>query len=139
MKYTYSSQTLAYLALMLSLGVLFLGCGGDIHTQKATHLQRGEAYVAKEKYQEASIEFTNAMKLDPKDAQVHYKLALAYLKQGTLPQLQQAFQALQASVALDPSLLEAQLKMGELYLLDNRFDEAQAQATLVLQRDPHNV
>jgi Tfp pilus assembly protein PilF len=41
-----------------------------------------------ESMQEAVIEFTNVLKLDPKDARVHYKLALAYLKQGDLPHLQ---------------------------------------------------
>jgi len=116
------------LALLPCLLLLSYGCGGDAQSKKAAHMQRGEAYVAKEKYAEAIIEFSNAVKLDPKEAQAHYKLALAYLKQGGLPQMHAAFQALQTSVVLDPSLTDAQLKVGEFYLLDKKYDEAQAQA-----------
>ena len=110
-----------------------------MQAKKAAHMQRGDTYFAKEKYQEAVIELTNALKLDPKDARVHYKLALAYLKQGDLQHLQKAFHALEQSVALDPSLTDAQLKLGQLYLLANKFDEAQGKATLVLHGDANNV
>src|SRR5262249_22112750 len=93
--------------VLLPFLLLAYGCGGDPQAKKAAHMQKGEAYVVKEKYTEAIIEFRNASKLDPKDAQAYYKLALAYLKQGE-PQMQNAFQALQKSAALDPSLTDAQ-------------------------------
>ena len=93
--------------------------------------------MAQGKYPEAVIEFRHAITLDPKDAQPSYKLALVYLKQGEL-QLPNAFRALQRSVDLDPSLTDAQLKLGECSLLAKKFGEAQARANLVLQRDPNN-
>ena len=120
------SRGYAPLTFLLGLVLIFHGCGGDAQSKKAAHMQRGEAYVAKEKYAEAVIEFSNGVKLDPQDAQVHYKLALAYLKQGGLPQMQAAFQAFQKSVVLNPSLTDAQLKVGEFYILDKKYDEAQA-------------
>src|SRR5262245_59773781 len=129
------SASLVFLPFLL----LAYGCGGDPQAKKAAHMQKGEAYVVKEKYTEAVIEYRNALKLDPKDAQAYYKLALAYLKQGELPQMQNAFQALQKSVDLDASLTDAQLKLGEFYLLAQKFDEAQEKATLVLQNDPNNI
>ena len=139
MLYGYWSRRYAQLALLLGLILIFYGCGDDAQSKKATHMQRGEAYVTTEKYAEAIIEFSNAVKLGPKDAQAHYKLALAYLKQGGMPQMQAAFQALQKSVMLDPSLTDAQLKVGEFYVLDRKYDEAQAQAMLVLQHEPNHV
>src|SRR5262245_57968178 len=133
------SRRLVSLALLPFLVLSSYSCGGDAPAKKAAHMQKGEAYVAKEKYTEAVIEFSNAIKLDPKDAQVYYKLALTYLKQGEGPSLQNAFQALQKSVELDPSLTDAQLKLGELYLLGKKFDEAQEKALLVLQSDANNA
>src|SRR4030095_2764247 len=91
MLYACRSRGHAPLALLLSLLGIFYGCGGDGQAKKAAHMQRGEAYVAKEKYEEDIIEFSNAVKLDPQDATHHYQLALAYLKQGGLPQMQAAF------------------------------------------------
>src|SRR5262245_60817584 len=118
---SYRSRWSGSLALVLCFILLSYGCKGDVQATKAAHMQRGEAYLASEKYVEAVIEFRNAIKLDPQDAQAYYKLALAYLKQDKLPQLQNAFQALQNSVERDPSLTDAQLKLGEFYLLDKKF------------------
>src|SRR5436305_8760870 len=108
------------LVLLSFLLLVAYGCKGDPQAKKATHMQKGEAYVAQAKYTEAVIEFRNAIKLAPKDAQAYYKLALAYLKQGE-PQFRNAFQALQKSVDIDPSLTDAQLKLGEFYLLAKKF------------------
>src|SRR5262249_16052393 len=124
--------------VLLPFLLLAYGCKGDPQAKKAAHMQKGEAYVAQEKYTEAVIEYRNAIQLDPKDAQAYYKLALAYLKQGE-PQLQNAFQALRKSVALDPALINAQLKLGEMYLLAKKYNEAQERANFVLQHDPNNI
>jgi predicted Zn-dependent protease len=61
-----------------------------------------------------------------------------FLKQGELPQLQNAFQALHRSVDLDPTITDAQIKLGEFYVLAKKFDEAQERANLVLQSDPNH-
>src|SRR5215471_13277940 len=127
----WSRQSVSLLLLSFLL-LLAYGCKGDPQAKKAAYMQKGEAYVAQEKYTEAVIEYKNAIKLDPKDAQAYYKLALVYLKQGE-PQLRNAFQALQKSVDLDPALTAAQLKLGEFYLSAQKYDEAQTKANLVLQ------
>ena len=86
------SQYYPLLTLVLLL-VAMSGCRGDIQAKKASHMQKGDAYVATQKYDEAIIEFKNAVQLDPNDAQAHYKLGLAHLKKGGLADLQKAFQA----------------------------------------------
>jgi tetratricopeptide (TPR) repeat protein len=115
------------------------GCSGDTQAKKRAHFQKGEMYLAEERYAEAIIEFKNTVQLDPKDAQAHYKLGLAYLKKGGLPNLQEAFQEIKKSVNLDPNSLQAQLKLGEFYLLSKRFNEAQEKAEHVLQRESNSV
>src|SRR5215467_10794609 len=99
MLYSYCSRGYARLALLPCLFLIFYGCKGDVQAKKASYMQRGEAYVANEKYAEAIIEFRNVIKLDPKDAQAYYKIALVYIKQGGKLPLQNAFGALQQSVA----------------------------------------
>lgn len=126
-------------ACLIFLIPVVSGCGGDAQAKKIAHFQRGNAYFADAKYAEAVIEFKNAIQLNPKDAQAHYKLGLAYLKKGGLSNLQQAFQAFRKSTDLDPKILDPQLKLGELYLLSKRFDKAGEKVTLVLKDEPNHV
>jgi Tfp pilus assembly protein PilF len=84
----------ASLVLVSFLLLIAHGCKGDPQAKKAAHLQKGEAYVAQEKYTEAIIEFRNAIKLDPKDAQAYYKLAQAYLKQAVVLRCGQIYSAI---------------------------------------------
>jgi len=65
------SQRLVHLMLVPCLRLLASGCKGDRQATKAAPMQKGEAYMAQEKYAEAIIEFGNAIKADPQDAQVY--------------------------------------------------------------------
>ena len=114
--HTYVTST-----LLIVLALALSGCGGDAQAKKTAHLQRGDAYFVAENYAAAIIEFKNTLQIDPEDAHAHYQLALTYIKQGGLPNLQKAFQALKKSVDLDPTNLDAQLKLGEFFLLSKRF------------------
>ena len=51
-------------------------------SQKAKHREQAATYFAKGQYHEALIEYKNVAQVDPKDADVHYRLALTYLKLG---------------------------------------------------------
>jgi hypothetical protein len=57
------------------------------------------------------------VQLDPKDADSHYRMALTHLKLGGATNLQGAFAELSRTVELDKTNRDAQLKLGELYLL----------------------
>jgi len=133
---------------ILILGVLFAlyDCERDPQIKKAIHMQKGVAFMAEGKYPEAIIELKNAAQLGPNDAQVYYQLGLAHLQlglarfnQGELADVQHAFRALSRSVQLDANNLDAQLKLGELYLLAKEFTEAQAKAEVILQSAADNV
>jgi len=124
--------------------LLVVGCGGDPPAEQTIHRQRGERYLAEDKYPEAIIELKNATKANPRDAHAFYALATAHLKHGTGEALQEAFFALRKCVELDPHRHEAQLKLSEIYFSINvdgtrRFDQALQHAELVLQDDATNV
>jgi tetratricopeptide (TPR) repeat protein len=110
---------------------------------KAEHLSRGEAYLKDNKYQEASLEFRNAIQIDDRSAQAHWGLARAY--EG-MEQFTQAFEEMQNTIRLDPNNLDARIKLGNYYIVayqrnkDSKYkDEATRLAEEVLQRDPNNI
>ncbi|MDQ6735663.1 MAG: tetratricopeptide repeat protein, partial [Nitrospirota bacterium] len=104
--------------------------------KKAKHRERGLAYYEKAQYQEALIELKNVVQIDPKDGDAHYRLALTYLKLGGLPNLQAAFGELSKTVELDQSNQDAQLKLGEMYLLSQQPAKAREHAEVVLASTP---
>jgi len=110
---------------------------------KAEHVQRGEAYLTEKKFQEASLEFRNAVQIDDKLAQAHWGLARAY--EG-MEQFSQAFEELRSTVALDANNLDARVRLGNYYVLayqqtkDEKLrDEAQRLADEVLQKDANHI
>ena len=136
-----SLRTVASLGILCAFVTLVcFGCDGSSPEAKKTkHRERATSYFGKGQYQEAIIEYKNLAQLDPKDADAHYRLALTYLKLGGLTNLQQAFAEISRTVELDKTNQDAQLKLGELYLLGNEPAKAREQAEIVLVSAPHNT
>ena len=110
---------------------------------KAEHLSRGEAYLKEKKYQDASLEFRNAVQIDDRAAQAHWGLARAYEGAG---QFQQAVEEMQRTIQLDPNNLDARVRLGNYFIAayqQNRDpktkDEASRLADEVLQKDPNHI
>jgi tetratricopeptide (TPR) repeat protein len=133
-----------YYATLLSflLAAIFTiaGCANP-EKAKAEHLAKGEAYLKESKFQEASIEFRNAIQLDDGLAAAHWGLSRAYegLQRGP-----EFFNELKTTVALDPKNLEAKTKLGTLYLAASKRQpelvaEAEKLANEILQRDPNYI
>src|SRR5688572_29915628 len=100
--------------------IVFVEAGCDRSSpeaRKSAHLERAASYVEKKQYQEAIIEYRNVTQADPNDGDAHYRLALVHLKIGGIANLQAAFLELNRSLELDKTNRDAQLKLGELYLL----------------------
>jgi len=110
---------------------------------KAEHLQRGEALLTEKKYQEASLEFRNAVQIDESLAQAHWGLARAYEGMG---QFAQAVDEMRRTAQLDPNNLDARVRLGNYYIVaypqtkdDKVRDEAQRLAKEVLDKDPNHI
>ncbi|MDQ1559711.1 MAG: hypothetical protein QOD32_2771 [Pyrinomonadaceae bacterium] len=135
-----SSVLLAFIVAALAFAAI--ACSNP-EKAKAEHVARGEAYLTDKKFQEASLEFRNAVQIDDKLAQAHWGLARAY--EG-MEQYSQAFEELRRAVALDANNLEARVRLGNYYVLayqqtkDEKLrDEAQRLVEEVLQKDPNNI
>jgi tetratricopeptide (TPR) repeat protein len=114
---------------------------------KAEHVQRGEAYLTEKKFQEASLEFRNAVQIDDKLAQAHWGLARAY--EG-MEQYLQALDELRRTVALDANNLDARVRLGNYYILgyqqtkdektrNDYLSETERLVKEVLDKDPNNI
>jgi tetratricopeptide (TPR) repeat protein len=121
---------------LLVLGILTLSsCSADPAKQKLKHLKSGEQYFKQSKYQEAVVEFRNAVQIDPRSADAHYQLARAYI---SLRNSQGAHRELLETLALDPKNSAAQLQLAALLVTARQYDQAEAAANKVIALEPTN-
>jgi tetratricopeptide (TPR) repeat protein len=128
------------LSLILA-GAVFLGGCTNPAKAKAEHVSKGEAYLKDSKFQEASLEFRNALQIDDQFAQAHWGLARAYEGLLRFPEM---IEELKKTVELDQNNLEARNKLGNYYLAASKgksylVNEAERLAKEVLQKDPNNI
>jgi tetratricopeptide (TPR) repeat protein len=134
------ARSLTFTTLICVLLLACLGCDlSSPEAKKTKHRERAAAYFEKGQYQEAIIEYRNVTQADPSDGDAHYRLALVHLKIGGLSNLQAAFSELNKALELDKTNRDAQLKLGELYLLGNEPAKARKQAEIVLVSAPQNT
>jgi tetratricopeptide (TPR) repeat protein len=127
--------------LTLIAAALFLGACTTPEKAKAQHVARGQALLKDKKFQEASLEFRNALQIDDRLAEAHWGLANAY--EG-LQRFQEAFEEMRQVVELDPNNLDVRVKLGNYYLMGSKqspaaITEAERLAKEVLQKDPHHI
>lgn len=126
----------AFLVIMLFAAVeLLTACHADPNVRKQKYLESGERYSAQGKYQEAVIQFSNALKVDKSYAAAHYALAQAY---EHLSEYGSAYGELARTVNLQPTNYKARIDLGNLLIAAGRIDDAQAQASAVMAAQPNN-
>src|SRR5687767_9302374 len=88
---------------ILLAAIVLSGCTNP-EKAKAEHLSKGEAYLSESKFQEASLEFRNAIQVDDQFAAAHWGLARAYEGLQRFPEM---FDELGKTVNLDKGHLES--------------------------------
>ncbi|NIS74017.1 MAG: tetratricopeptide repeat protein [Deltaproteobacteria bacterium] len=86
-----------------------------------SHTRKGDEYVHQEKYEEAFVEYMNAVRASPEDTELRWKFAKVALE---LKNYRAAFPNLKKTVELNPDNYEAKGKLGELYLAAGKMEEA---------------
>lgn len=132
------------LALLFVLLVAGASCNRDPQVQKQKYLDSGNRYFNNAKYKEASIMYRRALKEDMRFGEAWYRLGLTELQTGRIVE---ALRALQRAVELQPENIEAQAKVGEIYMGVYSADpkrpaqylqEADEMAAKILERDPNS-
>ena len=111
-----------------------MGCSAE--TRKARRLKAAETYFQNRKYDEAAIEYMNALKMDPSNRVVIRQLGLTFLELGKSPQ---AALMLRKAAELDPEDLEIRVKLSALYLVNNLPQQARELAQYVIKKDAHQL
>ncbi len=125
---------LAVTTLFVALAFLS-GCHRDPTVAKQKYMESGKRYAAEGKWREATIQFSNALKIDRNDPDVHFELGKTYLHMGRFGP---AYAEIQHTVDLDPTNFNARISLANLLLAGGRIDDAQAQANTVLAARPNN-
>jgi len=131
---------ISVLCLILAALVSLAGCTNP-DKAKAEHVAKGEAYLKDSKFQEASLEFRNAIQIDDKLAVAHWGLARAFEGLERFPEM---LDELRKTIALDKENLDARIRLGTYYLAGsrNRADiiaEAERLAKEIIEKDPKNI
>ena len=132
-----------YRSLLCLLLLAVIGLSGCTNAEKAKaeHVNRGEAYLKELKYQEASLEFRNAIQIDGNLAAAHWGLARAYEGLQRFPEM---IDALRKTLELDKANQEARVKLGNYYLAaangrPELINEAERLAKETLERDQNHI
>src|SRR5215510_11369641 len=125
---------------LLTAVAIFLAACTNPDKAKAQHLTKGEEYLKASKFQEASLEFRNAIQIDDKLAAAHWGLARAFEGLERYPEM---LEELRKTVTLDKDNLDARIKLGNYYLAGSRgradvVGEAERLAKEVIDKDARN-
>jgi tetratricopeptide (TPR) repeat protein len=125
------------ISVLLAFALSLSGCK-NAEASKAEYLKRGEQFLKEKKYQEASIEFRNALQIDDRLGAAHWGLAQAF--EG-LERYTEAVQEIVRAIELDPNNLDARVRMGNYYMVGKQPNivEAERLAKDVLGKDPNFI
>ena len=124
----------AFVLLILAAGAT--ACSKDPAKAKLDFVASGDRYMADKKYDEAIIQYRNAVKVDPKFGEARLKLADALTVSDNG---QAAFGEYVRAADLLPTNVVAQLRAGQMLLLAKQYPEARARAEKILEVNPQSV
>ncbi len=133
-------NSISLLSVFLIALLALSGCT-NAEKAKAEHVRRGEAYLKEQKFQEASLEFRNAIQIDDKLGAAHWGLAQAYEGLQRFPEM---ITELQKANELDKNNLESRVKLGNYFLAAGAgrpelIGEAERLAKETLDKDGNHI
>jgi tetratricopeptide (TPR) repeat protein len=109
----------AQLGPMLLAAALLVSCSRSPEARRDHFVDKGKKLLQKQDYARAVLEFRNAIRVSPEDAEAYYQLGVAFSGQGDLGK---AFMAYRQALTIRPKYVEAQLRMAQIQLVSG--DEA---------------
>src|SRR5262245_58379609 len=124
------------MCLTVFAAVSSTSCAKNPEVAKRKYLESGDSYFAAKKYQEAIVQYRNAIQQDPRFGEARYKLAEAYVRVNDPAG---AYREYIRAADLMPDNVESQLKAGQMLLLARKFEDAKDRVDRILTNDPNNV
>lgn len=113
---------------ILGICILFLmvgACGKSTVEKWQEQYDLGQQYLLEENYEEAIIAFTEAINIEPNNADVYLKRAEAYIQSGeTEENMTLALEDYQQVLNLDDTLVDAYLGLSNIYIQQGDFDSS---------------
>jgi len=123
-----------FFVLIVSLAGL-AGCSRDPNVRKQKYFESGQRYFEKAKYREAAIQYSNAIQVDPRFADAHYRLGLTYLRLG---EPNRAYQELQRTIEIEPANYAARVDIANMLIAAKFYKEAQEHLDILTAKQPNN-
>lgn len=124
------------LFLVCSLvAALFTGCSRDPNVRKQKYFESADRYFAKGKYREAAIQYSNAIQVDSRFAQAHYRLGETYLK---LRDWNRAYQELSRATELNPDNYQARVDLANLLISGRDLKQARSHLDVLRLKEPNS-
>lgn len=114
-----ASRRLPWIVFLCALAMIG-GCGGA-KSRFASHMQRGEQYLSAGVLDKASIEFRNALQIEPRDARARYLNGQVAEKRGNM---REALGSYQGAVEVNPDYAVARAALGRLFVFAGAAERA---------------
>ncbi len=116
--------------LLICSALLMLGCANPA----LEHLEQGYTYADQEQWDEAIVQYTKAIELDPELARAYNNRGWAYGEKG---QSDLAIADYNKAIELDPELAMAYSNRGNTYFDKGEIDNAIADYSRTIELDPN--
>src|SRR5215469_2557048 len=120
---------------VLFMLALMVNCARDPQSQKQYYMQSGRQYFDKGKYDEAAIQFRNALQIDPGLTEGYRLLGRSF---SALQRWSEAASALTIANELDGKDLQTHLLLAEAYIHTHDYAGALRESGLVLASNNAN-
>jgi tetratricopeptide (TPR) repeat protein len=122
---------------LVGVGLLLAtSCAKNTEVAKRAYLKSGDTYFGEKQYNEAIVQYRNAVQQDPRFGEARYKLAESYVRVNDPAG---AYREYIRAADLMPANVEAQVKAGQMLLLARQFEDAKVRADRILANDPKNL
>jgi len=126
----------AILALTVIAGMVFSLVHGQKGKKRDRHLSQGLELFQQKDYEQALVEYTEAIRLDPACAVAYANRASIYFNQG---ELDKAINDCDRALELDAKLMLAYANRAGAYLNKGELDRAIADCTRAIELDPQSA
>lgn len=115
---------------------LFTGCTRDPNVKKQNFLESGNRYRDAGKFREATVQYLNAIQVDPRFAEAHYQLGEICLK---LKDYNCAFNHLSRTIELTPENYAARLHVANMLILNHQPKDAKPHLDILRKEQPDSA
>jgi len=119
--------------------VLLIGCVQPLWAAQAeskVSIASGDAYLAKDDFDNAITAYRKALQEDPASAEAHRKLGHAFKLRGDLDR---ALDELRSALEIEPKSADAHYEQGWIFGMQHKFKAAAVEEKMAIALDPKNA